>query len=70
MGVTGAKELLTKIQDLKKLRLSICQVLGSDYVGIVYLMLTMRLLCSKCQSMIPLKDILMQLKAIFNIIIK
>ena len=58
MAVTENKALLSEIQDEKNPQRSICQVMGADYVGIIYPMLTMRLICSKWQSMILLKYLL------------
>ena len=60
MAVTAAKALISKIQDEQNPWRSICKVLGEDSVGIVHMMMNMRLVCSKCKSMIPLKDILVR----------
>ena len=70
MAVTADKALLSKIWDGKNPRQIIYQVLGEDYVGMIHLMLTMRLVCSKFQSMIPLKDILAQCQSRFSLIVK
>ena len=60
MAVTAAKALLSETRDEKNPRRSIYQVLGEYYVGIIYTMLTMQLVCSKCQSRILLKYLLVQ----------
>ena len=60
MVVTASKALLAEIQDEKQPRRSICRVLGVDSVGIIYPMLTMLPVCSKWQSIIPLKYLLEQ----------
>ena len=58
MAVTATKALLANIRDGENPRRSICRVLGSDYVGIIHPIMTTKLVCSKWQSIIPLKDIL------------
>ena len=68
--VTAAKALLANIWDEKKPRRSICQVLGTYYVGIIHPMLTMQLVYSKWQSMIRMKYILAKLHAIFNLMVE
>ena len=70
MAVTADKALLSKIWDGKNPRQIIYQVLGEDYVGMIHLMLTIRLVCSKFQPMIPLKDILAQCQSRFSLIVK
>ena len=57
VAVTAAKVLLADILDEKNPWQSICQVLGAYCVGIIHPMLTMRMVCSKWQSMILLKYI-------------
>ena len=55
MSFTADKALLANIRYEKKSRRSICQVLGEENVGIIHPILTMGMVCSKWQSMIPLK---------------
>ena len=70
MVVLSSKALLAKIRDEKKPWRIIYQVLGAYYVVIIHMMLTMQLVCSKFQSMIPLKYLLVQLHASFNLMLK